>query len=112
MGLLGLLRRKQDNTEAARRARLLRTGRIAEGSILDITTDEQGQITHIFYAYEINGVDYESSQSLDDAQRTRPANYSPGARIVIRFDPRQPANSVNSANTARAASCWPATARA
>ena len=94
MGLLGLLRRKQDNTEAARRARLLRTGRIADGSILDITTDEHGQITHVFYAYEINGVDYESSQTLDEQQRTHPADYSPGAHVVIRFDPRQPANSV------------------
>ncbi len=94
MGLLGLLRRKQDNSEAARRARLLRTGRIAEGSILDIGTDDEGQIIHIFYSYEINGVDYESSQTLDETQRTQPANYSPGARVVIRFDPHQPANSV------------------
>ena len=94
MSLLGLLRRKQDNTEAARRARLLRTGRIAEGTILDVGTDEQGHFTHIFYSYEINGVEYESSEALDEAQRTRAAEYSPGARVVIRFDPRQPANSV------------------
>jgi len=94
MGLLALFRRKQDNTEAARRARLLRTGRIAEGAVLDIGTDDSGHITHIFYTYEINGVEYESSQSLDDAQRTHAADYSPGASLTIRFDPRQPANSV------------------
>ncbi|HYX40391.1 MAG TPA: DUF3592 domain-containing protein [Pyrinomonadaceae bacterium] len=94
MGLLGLFRRKQDNSEAARRARLLRTGRIGEGTIFDIATDKQGHITHVFYAYEINGVEYESSQTLDDAQRTHAADYVAGAPITIRFDPRQPANSV------------------
>jgi hypothetical protein len=94
MGLLGLFRRKQDNTEAARRARLLRAGRIAEGTVFDIGTDEQGTLTHVFYSYEINGVDYESSQTLDETQAARPADYAPGARVTIRFDPRQPANSV------------------
>ena len=94
MGLLDLLRRKQDNTEGARRARLLRTGRIAEGHIIDIGTDEGGHTTHIFYAYEVNGVEYESSQTLDDAQRTHAADYAPGAPVTIRFDPRHPANSV------------------
>jgi hypothetical protein len=94
MGLLGLFRRKQDNTEATRRARLLRAGRIAEGTVFDIGTDEQGALTHVFYSYEINGVDYESSQTLDETQAARPADYAPGARVTIRFDPRRPANSV------------------
>ena len=94
MGLLALFRRKRDNTEAARRARLLRTGRIAEGAILDIGTDEQGALTHVFYTYEINGVEYESSQTLAPEQLARTADYVPGARVIIRFDPIQPANSV------------------
>jgi hypothetical protein len=94
MGLLTLFRRKQDNTEAARRARLLRTGRIAEGNIIDIGTDDAGHVTHIFYSYEVNGVEYESSQTLDDAQRTHAADYAPGLPVTIRFDPRQPTNSV------------------
>ncbi len=94
MGLLGIFRRKHDDPEAARRARLLRAGRIAEGSVFDIGTDEQGTITHIFYNYEINSVEYESSQTLDETQRTRALDYSPGARITVRFDPHQPANSV------------------
>jgi len=94
MGLLGLFRRKQDNTEAARRALLLRTGRIGEGTILDIGTDEQGAPTHVFYSYEINGVEYESSQTLAPEQLARTADYVPGARVVIRFDPRRPTNSI------------------
>ena len=93
MGLLDLFRRKQVDTEAARRALLLRTGRIGEGVVLDVTVTDANEITHVFYTYNVNGVEYESSQTLDDAQRQRPSDYYPGARITVRFDPRRPANS-------------------
>lgn len=76
-----------------RRARLLLTGRIAEGMIFDTKTDEAGAI-HIFYSYNISGVDYESSQTLNYDQRRRQEEYKPGASITVRFDPRHPTNSV------------------
>ncbi len=94
MGLLKLFRRDKGDPEAARRARLLRTGRIADGSILDVGTDEAGNVTHVFYTYDINGVEYESSQSLDAEQLARSQDYFAGAHCTVRFDPRQPANSV------------------
>jgi len=95
MGLRNLFKRKQVDTEAARRALLLRTGRIGEGVILDVTTaDNTNDITHVFYTYNINSVEYESSQSLDDAQRQHQSDYHPGARITVRFDPHRPTNSV------------------
>jgi hypothetical protein len=94
MGLLDLLRRNKTDTEAARRERLLKMGRITDGSILDIGTDEAGGVTHVFYTYSFNGVDYESSQTLDAAQREHAADYFPGAHCTVRFDPRRPANSV------------------
>jgi hypothetical protein len=94
MGLLDLLRRKKVDTEAARRELLLKTGRIADGSIFDIGTDEAGEVTHVFYSYEISGVDYESSQTLDAGQLQRAADYFPGAHCTVRFDPRHPANSI------------------
>jgi hypothetical protein len=93
MGLLDLFKRKKTDTEAARRALLMRTGRIGEGVVLDVTVTDANEITHVFYTYNVNGVEYESSQSLDDAQRLRPSDYYPGARITVRFDPRRPANS-------------------
>jgi hypothetical protein len=93
MGLLDLFKRKQVDTEAARRELLMRTGRIGEGVVLDVTITDANEITHVFYTYNVNGVEYESSQSLDDAQRQRPSDYYPGARITVRFDPRRPANS-------------------
>ncbi len=94
MGLRNLFKRKQVDTEAARREALLRTGRIGEGVILDVTTTDAEEITHVFYSYNANGVEYESSQTLDDAQRRHQVDYYPGARITVRFDPHRPANSV------------------
>jgi hypothetical protein len=94
MGILDIFRRKKSDDEATRRATLLRTGRITEGSIFDVITDEAGTITQVFYNYEINGVEYESSQALDASQSARSADYFPGARVTVRFNPRQPGNSV------------------
>jgi hypothetical protein len=73
---------------------LLKTGRIIDGTVIDVTMDDSGHITHVFYSYIIAGVEYESSQELDADQRSRQANYTPGSRIVIRYDPRQPINSI------------------
>lgn len=86
-------RKKGENDEVMRRARLLLTGRIAEGMIFDTQVDETGAI-YIFYNYNISGVDYESSQTLNYDQRRRQEEYRPGASITVRFDPRHPTNSV------------------
>jgi hypothetical protein len=94
MGFFDLFRRKKTDDEAARRAQLLRTGRITEGTIFDVSTDDSGVITHIFFSYSINGVDYEASQALDHQQRLRQADYAPGAHITVRYHPGQPGNSV------------------
>ncbi|MET0650165.1 MAG: DUF3592 domain-containing protein [Pyrinomonadaceae bacterium] len=94
MGILNIFKRRKTDDEAERRANLIRLGRITEGSIFDVITDEGGAITHVFYNYEINGVEYESSQLLDAGQRLRPGDYFPGARVTVRFNPRQPGNSV------------------
>ena len=94
MGIRDIFRRRKTDDEAERRTTLLRTGRITEGSIFDVITDEAGAITHVFYNYELNGVEYESSQLLDTDQRRRPGDYFPGSRVTVRFNPRQPGNSV------------------
>lgn len=93
MGLLDLFKRKQTDTEGARRALLMRTGRIGEGVVLDVTITDANEITHVFYTYNVNGVEYESSQTLDEAQQQHQGDYYPGARITVRYDPRRPANS-------------------
>jgi hypothetical protein len=95
MSFLDRFRRQKEDPEMKRRARLLRTGRIGEGSVLDVQTDTvSGAITRIFYSYTVNGVEYESSQSLDPAQQQRAQDYAPDSRITVRYDPHQPFNSV------------------
>jgi hypothetical protein len=94
MSFLDFFRRKKVEDEAARRSRLLLTGRIAEGSVLDTTCDDSGAPTQIFFTYSINGVDYEASQTLTQEQRDRQQTYAPGANITVRYDPHRPGNSV------------------
>lgn len=94
MGIFDRFRRPKTDDETARRAQLLRGGRITEGTIFDVITDEAGSITAVFFRYNISGVDYESSQTLDDTQRQHQSDYVPGARIVVRYHPHQPGNSV------------------
>ncbi|HYH85724.1 MAG TPA: DUF3592 domain-containing protein [Pyrinomonadaceae bacterium] len=94
MGILDIFKRKKTGGEAQRRATLLRSGRITEGSIIDAIADEAGTIIQVFYSYEINGVEYESSQSLDPQQQLRSGDYFPGSRVTVRFNPPQPGNSV------------------
>jgi hypothetical protein len=89
-----MFRRKKVDAEAERRARLLSSGRIADGVIVDTGNDDAGAIRQIYYSYEVSGVEYESSQLLDNDQRQREMNYAPGASVTIRYDPRQPGNSI------------------
>lgn len=93
MSFLDRFRQKKED-EAARLARLLKTGRIAGGNVVDVKFDEGGCISRIFYNYNVSGVEYESSQELNADQLTREADYAADARIIIRFDPYQPGNSI------------------
>ncbi|MBV9211095.1 MAG: hypothetical protein JOZ52_10725 [Acidobacteria bacterium] len=94
MSFLDRFRRKKVEDEATRRSRLLRTGRITEGAVLDIVCDDAGAATEIFFTYSINGVDYEASQTLTPEQRGHQHTYAPGASITVRYDPHRPGNSV------------------
>jgi hypothetical protein len=94
MPLSSLFRRKKADPEMERRTRLLQGGRITEGVVFDTGNDDAGAIRQIYFHYEVSGVEYESSQLLDDDQRRREASYAPGARVTIRYDPQRPGNSV------------------
>ena len=86
--------RKKIEDEASRIDRLSKAGRMADGRILDAETDNDGRITQVTYTYMLAGVQYESSQTLSESQQQRPDYYAPGNQIVIRYDPRRPANSI------------------
>ncbi len=94
MGLLDLFRRKKKrNRDADRKEFLLRHGRITDGRIIDTETTGNGDEI-VFYVYTLNGVDFESSEVLDSEQRRYPLRYAPGAKVGIRYDPKNQGNSM------------------
>ena len=93
MSFLDRFRRKTED-EAARIERLSKTGRMADGEILDVISDDAGTIRQVTYTYTLAGVQYESSQELSASQQKQSSKYSPGRQIVVRYDPKQPANSI------------------
>ena len=86
--------RKKVEDEASRIARLSKTGRMTDGNIIDAVSDNNGRITQVTYTYTLAGVLYESSQALTDQQLQHSFDYAPGKQIVVRYDVRQPANSI------------------
>ena len=86
--------RKKVEDEPSRIARLSKSGRMTDGRIIDAVSAVDGRITQVTYTYMLAGVLYESSQALDIPQQERSNDYAPGKQIVVRYDPRQPANSI------------------
>jgi hypothetical protein len=94
MGLFDIFKRKkQDISEYGRKEFLLKHGRITEGTIIDSETSPDGDEI-AYYFYTINGVDFESSDILNETQKQNPIKYAPGAKVSIRFDPKNHGNSV------------------
>jgi TusA-related sulfurtransferase len=93
MSFLDRFRRKKED-EASRIDRLSKTGRMADGEILDAISDDAGTIRQVTYSYTLAGVHYESSQELSASQQKQSTKYAPGRQIVVRYDPKQPANSI------------------
>ena len=61
--------RKKTEDEASRIARLSKTGRMTDGSIIDAVSENDGRITQVTYTYMLAGVQYESSQALSHLQQ-------------------------------------------
>lgn len=94
MGLFGFFKKKEKiDPELERRRFLSAHGRITDGRILDTMINSRGEEI-AFYLYTLNGVDFESSELLSDAQRRDPLKYAPGAKIGVRYDPKNQGNSM------------------
>ncbi|HQU84558.1 MAG TPA: hypothetical protein PKY59_15580 [Pyrinomonadaceae bacterium] len=94
MGLFDIFRKKQEvDLEAQRREFLLTKGRICEGRIVDSENGANGEEI-VVYFYTIQGVDFESSEILTEKQKNDPLKYAPGAKVGVRFDPKNHGNSI------------------
>jgi hypothetical protein len=92
MGIFDRFKKKTGDPEAERRRTLLQHGRITDGTILEGNPD--GSIDVVSYVYFALGSDYESVERLTPEQLSKPHQYAPGAKVAVRFDPRQPGNSI------------------
>ncbi len=93
MGIFDIFRKKEViDLEAKRREYLNRFGRITDGAIIDAEAAENGEI--VYYSYSVHGADYESSEIILFEQITDQIKYAPGAKIGVRYDPKQHANSI------------------
>ena len=93
MGFLDKIFGKKEFDPNERRRRLLETGRITDGSIKDTKTDSDGRELVVFI-YTLNGVDFESADELTPEQKLTPEKYVPGAKVGVRFDPRNQYDSI------------------
>ncbi|HEX4039941.1 MAG TPA: DUF3592 domain-containing protein [Acidobacteriaceae bacterium] len=97
-----VLRRRPDpeEIERERRADLVRSGRIIDGTILDVSeldssTTEPREIRFILYKYEIGGVVYECSQEVSALRdHLNPADIRLSYPCSVRYDTRRPENSI------------------
>lgn len=94
MGLLRLFKKKEPPVSNEDRIKqLTKVGRITDGQIIDYEITPNGEEI-VFYVYTLNGVDFESSEMLSDEQRKEPLKYAPGAKVGIRYDPKNQGNSM------------------
>ncbi len=93
MGFLDLFKRKEKaDIHVERRKFLLLHGRITDGVITDTETTRNGEEI-VFFVYTLNGVDFESSELLDEEMKSDPLKYAPGAKVAVRYDPKNQGNS-------------------
>ena len=94
MGLFSRFKKKpRHDSDAERRKFLWANGRITDGRIIDTFEGPRGEEIAV-YVYTLNGVDFESSELLSDEQRRHPLRYAPGAKVAIRYDPKNQGNSL------------------
>ena len=79
--------------EADRREFLQTKGRITDGTIVESEIGASGEEI-VYYYYNIQGVDFESSEILTEKQRENPLKYAAGATVGVRFDPQNHGNSM------------------
>jgi hypothetical protein len=87
-----------EELERERRALLVRSGRIIDGTILDVIgpdTGQPGDVRFILYQYEIGGVEYECSQDVSALRDVVKAeDLRLGFPCSVRYDIHHPENSI------------------
>lgn len=93
MRLFDIFKKKQTvDLERQRREYLMKNGRITDGTIIE--NDNEEITAMVSYIYTVHGADYESSELLSEEQLSNSLKYAPGAKVGVRYDPKQHGNSM------------------
>ena len=74
--------------ERIRRATLVAHGKMGDANLVEIRDQ------HLFYAYTVRGVEYTASQDVGALMEFMPADLPLLGAVAVRYDPRNPANSI------------------
>jgi len=102
LGTYALLRRKPktlDDLERARRAWLEGTGRITDGTVIDVQelapSDKRHASIMLIYKYDVAGVSYECSQDVTYLRHwINLHSCRLGLHTSVKYDPQNPGNSL------------------
>jgi hypothetical protein len=87
-----------EQRERERRQRLSRTGRICDGTVIDvqeISANSHGPQQLLIYSYDVGGVSYEASQDITHLRQFIDLNSCKlGLPSSVRYDPHNPGNSI------------------
>ena len=95
-------RKSPEEIERLRRLAVNICGRIIAGKILEVAEPVTGGPTGpiLLYEYEVAGVTYEAAQDLSALPEiAEAAPFLPGQTTSVKFDPKQPTNSILACET-------------
>jgi len=77
-----------EERERQRRLWLVGAGKTGDASLVEIRDDL------VFYSYEVRGVEYTASQDVSRLGQCIPTDLSAMGSVSVKYDPRNPANSI------------------
>jgi hypothetical protein len=94
MGIFDIFKQQKQKDLISKREEVLHNRvRITDGTIIDHNTSERGEEI-VSYIYNVQGAEFESSDILTGEQLQNPLRFMPGAKVGIRFDPKNHGNSM------------------
>jgi hypothetical protein len=91
-------RKTPDQLERERRILLSETGRITDGTVIDVNemqTHSSGELQLLIYHYDVAGVSYEASQDVSTLRHMVDLHSCrSGLMTSIKYDPSNPGNSI------------------
>lgn len=77
-----------EERERQRRELLVAGGKMGDATLVEVRED------HLFYSYDVRGVEYTASQDISRLKARIPEDLPTEAPVSVKYDPRNPANSI------------------